>query len=114
MRRILLDHAKARGRLKRAGPNAGAAGRARLELAGVADLAADDPHEIVVFDEAFCRLECEAPDAAAVVRLRFWAGLSTEQTAAALGVSPSTVDRTWAFARAWLYRWLTSHPPDDP
>ena len=69
---------------------------------------------MVMFDDAFCRLESEAPEAAAVVRLRFWAGLSTDQTAAALGVSPSTVDRAWAFARAWLYRWLTRHPPDDP
>ena len=47
-----------------------------------------------------------APDGAAVVRLRFFAGLSVVQTAAALGLSASTVDRRWAFARAWLYRQL--------
>ena len=97
MRRILLDHARARGRVKRGG------GRARLTLSDVTDLATK-PDEIVRFDDAFRRLERESPEAAAIVRLRFFAGLSTEQTAEALGVSTSTVDRRWAFARAWLYQ----------
>jgi RNA polymerase sigma factor (sigma-70 family) len=61
----------------------------------------------VRFDEAFRRLEGESPEAAAIVRLRFFAGLSVEQTAEALGVSTSTVDRRWAFARAWLYQALS-------
>ena len=47
-----------------------------------------------------------SPDGAAVARLRFYAGLNVEQTAAALGLSTSTVDRRWAFVRAWLYRRL--------
>ncbi len=97
MRRILLDHARARGRVKRGG------GRARLTLSDVTDLATK-PDEIVRFDDAFRRLEGESPEAAAIVRLRFFAGLSVEQTAEALGVSTSTVDRRWAFARAWLYQ----------
>ncbi len=97
MRRILLDHARARGRVKRGG------GRARLTLSGVTDLASK-PDEIVRFDDAFRRLDGESPEAAAIVRLRFFAGLSVEQTAEALGVSTSTVDRRWAFARAWLYQ----------
>jgi RNA polymerase sigma factor (TIGR02999 family) len=97
MRRILLDHARARGRVKRGG------GRDRLTLSDVADLATK-PDEIVRFDEAFRRLEGESPEAAAIVRLRFFAGLSVEQTAEALGVSTSTVDRRWAFARARLYQ----------
>ncbi len=97
MRRILLDHARARGRVKRGG------GRARLTLSDVTDLATK-PDEIVRFDDAFRRLERESPEAAAIVRLRFFAGLSVEQTAEALGVSTSTVDRRWAFARAWLYQ----------
>ncbi len=100
MRRILLDHARARGRVKRGG------GRARLGLSDVTDLAAN-PDDIVRFDEAFRRLEDESPDAAAIVRLRFFAGLSVEQTAEALGVSTSTVDRRWAFARARLYESLS-------
>jgi len=100
MRRILIDHARARGRVKRGG-----GGRARLTLSDVTDLASK-PDEIVRFDEAFRRLEGESSEAAAIVRLRFFAGLSVEQTAEALGVSTSTVDRRWAFARAWLYRAL--------
>ncbi len=102
MRRILIDHARARGRVKRGG---GGGGRARLTLSDVTDLASK-PDEIVRFDEAFGRLEGESSEAAAIVRLRFFAGLSVEQTAEALGVSTSTVDRRWAFARAWLYRAL--------
>ena len=98
MRRILIDHARGKGRLKRGG------GRARMGLQSVADLAVGDASEILEFDTVFQRLEAESPDAAAVVRLRFYAGLTIDQTAAALGVSSNTVDRRWAFARAWLFR----------
>ena len=100
MRQILLDHARAAGRVKRGG------GRPVQALTDVAALATGDSDELVRFDEAFRRLEAESPDAAAVVRLRFYSGLSVEHTAAALGVSSSSVDRRWAFARAWLYRRL--------
>ncbi|MHC4094032.1 MAG: ECF-type sigma factor [Planctomycetota bacterium] len=99
MRRVLLDHARARGRVKRGG------GRARLTLSDVSDLATN-PDDIVRFDEAFRRLEEESAEAAAIVRLRFFAGLSVEQAAEALGVSTSTVDRRWAFARARLHEAL--------
>lgn len=104
VRRILLDHARSRGRIKRGG------GRAKLTLADVADLASADPDDVVTFDEAFQRLEEELPDAAKVVRLRFFGGLGVEQTAAALGLSASTVDRRWALARAWLFRWINERP----
>ncbi len=100
MRRILLDHAKARRRIKRGG------GRAPLALADVADLAARDSREVLMFDEAFRRLEDESPETAMIVRLRFFAGLGVEHTAEALRISTSTVDRRWAFARAWLFRQL--------
>ncbi len=101
MRRILLDHARTRKRVKRGGGKA----KISLELAGVADLAKDDePEAILAFDDAFGRLESESPDAAAVVRLRFYAGLTVPQTAQALGISARTVDRQWAFARAWMLR----------
>ncbi len=103
MRRILLDHAKGRARLKRGGPDQ------RAEPIGdIADLACQNSEEIVRFDATFRRLEIESPEGAAVARLRFYAGLSVEQTAAALGLSTSTVDRRWAFARAWLFRQLHS------
>ena len=104
MRRVLVEHARARSRLKRGGD----ARRVPLEeLTGVADLAADaDPAEILTVDEAIRRLEEQNPDVGAVVRLRFYAGLSPGETAQALGVSESTVYREWNFARAWLYREL--------
>lgn len=106
MRRILIEHARARGRQKRGG------GAARLPLSNVLDLAqASDPSEILALDDAICRLEEQMPEAAAVVRLRFFAGLSVQETAEALGVSPRTVDREWTYARAWLFRQLAEPSP---
>jgi RNA polymerase sigma-70 factor, ECF subfamily len=103
MRRVLLDHAKARSREKRGGVDGKPA--RRVDFASVADLAtSEDADEIVSFDAALRRLEQESPDAARVVQLRFFAGLTVEQTAAAMGVSDRTVNRLWLFARAWLHR----------
>jgi RNA polymerase sigma factor (TIGR02999 family) len=101
MRRILVDHARTRKREKRGGS------RSRVAL-NVVDLAAsEDCEEILALDEAFRRLEQQEPEMAAVVRLRFYAGLSVDQTAEALDLSPRTVDRRWKFARAWLFRELS-------
>ena len=97
MRRILIDHARARGTAKRGG------GRSRVPLLNVADLARqDDPGMTLALDEAVSRLEAEEPRAAAVVRLRFFAGLSVDETAEALGQSRRTVMRDWEYARIWL------------
>lgn len=108
MRQILLDHAKGRMRLKRGGVPDGEGGRIQRasDFEDVAGLSQCEPEEIVRFDKLVGRLEAESPDGAAVVRLRFFAGLSVEQTAQALGLSTSTVDRRWAFARAWLFQRL--------
>jgi RNA polymerase sigma factor (TIGR02999 family) len=104
MRRILIDHARTRGRLKRGGPTAK---RNIADVSDVADLASDhDPAQIMALDEAIHRLEQEDAQAARVVKLRFYAGLSVEEAADALGISPRTVKRDWQFARAWLYRTL--------
>lgn len=101
MRRVLLDHAKAKGRKKRGG-----AGK-KMPL-NVADLAtSEDPEQILALDAALCRLEGHNPEAASVVRLRFYAGLSVDETAEALDMSPRTVDRRWKFARAWLFEQLS-------
>ena len=103
MRRVLLDHARSRGREKRGGR--GGQPARRVDFASVAELAAvPDSQQIVSFDSALRRLEAESPDAARVVELRFFAGLSVEQTAMAIGVSDRTVNRHWTFARAWLHR----------
>jgi len=100
MRRILIDHARSRGQLKRGG------GRRRLPL-NVLDLASEDQiPEILALDEALLRLEETSPTVAAVVCLRFYAGLSIDETAEALGISPRTVKREWTYARAKLAREL--------
>lgn len=105
MRRVLLDHAKARGRLKRGG--SGGAARAPMDFASVGELATSgNSEQIVSFDEALRRLETESPEAARVVQLRFYAGLSVEQTAQAMAISDRSVNRRWVFARAWLHRAL--------
>jgi RNA polymerase sigma factor (TIGR02999 family) len=100
MRRILVDHARARAALRRGGPEAR---RAAVELAALPDPSSElENAGFLILDEALVRLEGVDPDAAAVVRLRYFAGLDVEETAAALGSSTATVKRTWAFARGWL------------
>ena len=64
----------------------------------------------MALDQHLCRLEEEHPQAAEVVRLRFYAGLTIDRTATVLEQSPRQVDRLWAFARAWLYRALEAEP----
>lgn len=95
MRRILIDHARKRGTAKRGG-NLNAVGNV-LDLANEEKIA-----DALALDELLCRLETEDSQAAGVVRLRFFAGLSIDETAAALNVSPRTVKRNWEFGRAWL------------
>jgi len=100
MRRILVDHARARARLKRGGdPD-----RRRVSLDAVELATRPDPSEFLALDEAFVRLESVDATAAEIVRLRFFAGLGIDEAAAALGVSASRVDRDWKYARAWLHR----------
>jgi RNA polymerase sigma factor (TIGR02999 family) len=102
MRQILIDHARARG-----GPKRGGA-RKRVAMNNVLDLAMEERFpEFLEVDEAISRLEEESPDLAQTVRLRFYGGLSVDETAHVLGVSASTVRRDWTFARAWLKRQLT-------
>ena len=101
MRRILVEHARARARVKRGGPDRDAR---RVPLSVISLAEDQNPQEILTLDETFRRLEERAPEMADVVRLRFYAGLSGEQTALALGVSTATVKRRWTWARSWLYR----------
>ena len=101
MRRILVEQA----RRKQAGKHGG--GRLHVDLP--ADLAAPESRsdDLVALDEALSRLERHDPDAARLVKLRYFAGLSHQEAAEALGISRGTADRLWALARAWLYRRLT-------
>jgi RNA polymerase sigma factor (TIGR02999 family) len=100
MRQILIDHARARMSQKRGGGN-------RRVVADVAELASEqDPGEIMALEEAICRFEQLEPRAAEIVKLRFFAGLTVEETAQVTGLSVRTVNREWKFARAWLYKAL--------
>ena len=98
MRRILVETARRKGRVRHGG------GRTRIDLDQVAavddDRGADD---LLALDDALGRLEAEQPEAAAVVKLRYFAGMTAGQAADALGLSRRTADRHWAFARAWLF-----------
>ena len=99
MRRVLIDIARRRRADRRGGPHV-----IRIPLDGV-DVAASDPGtDVLAIDLALDRLAAEDPRKAEVVELRFFGGLSVDETAEALGVSPRTVHNDWAFARAWLYR----------
>ena len=104
MRRILVEHARRRARVKRGG------NPVRVTLTDVASLTQHDPVEVLALDDAIRRLEQQDPTAADIVRLRFFAGLSVEETAAMLDLSERTVKREWAFARAWLFSALGGLP----
>lgn len=100
MRRILVDHARRKTAEKRGGPDAR---RAAIDLTGLPDPSSERQSAgFLILDEAIARLQQVDPEATAVVRLRYFAGLSIEETASALGVSAPTVKRLWAFARGWL------------
>jgi len=100
MRRILIDHARSRvGR----GASAQESRRRALRISGVGTIEiSDDLSGILALDDAVVRLEGVDPQAALVVRLRFYAGLSVANTALSLSLSERTVKRDWAFARGWL------------
>lgn len=96
MRRILIDRARHKNSRKAGG------GRRRLNLDDV-ELTLDEPNnELLALDEALQELEQKHPRKAEIVKLRFFAGLTTEQAAAVLGVSISTAENDWAYARSWL------------
>ncbi len=106
MRDILVEQARRRGALKRGG------GRRRFDL-DEADLAIQPPCEsVVALDEALKRLEEDDPRKGQIVNLRYFAGLTAPETAAALGVSVGTVEREWRYIRAWLYTQLSETPKE--
>jgi RNA polymerase sigma factor (TIGR02999 family) len=98
IRRILVDNA----RRKRSQKRGGGRDRAELREAAVASPEGDD--EILAVDEALAGLATADPQAAELVKLRYFAGLSVDEAAHALNISPRSVDRLWAYARAWLQR----------
>jgi RNA polymerase sigma factor (TIGR02999 family) len=100
MRNILVDQARRKAALKRGG------GRQRLDLVD-SDLAIQPPREdILALDEALRRLEADDPRKGRIVNLRYFAGLTAEETAAALDVSVGTVEREWRYIKVWLHTQL--------
>jgi RNA polymerase sigma-70 factor, ECF subfamily len=103
MRRILVDFARANTYAKRGG------GAPHLDLEEVAVVSPDRGTDIVALDEALTSLAALSPRQSQVVELRFFGGLSLEETAEVLKVSIGTVRRDWSLARAWLHRAVTSN-----
>jgi len=97
MRRILINRARDKKRAKRGGE------RPRVDLDRI-EIALDTSDEqLIALDEALTQLAAEDPDAARLVNLRFFAGLTQKDAAVSLGLAPRTAERQWAYARAWLY-----------
>jgi RNA polymerase sigma factor (TIGR02999 family) len=107
MRRILIENARRKKADKRGG------GRARVSLECVDAGTVAPPDELLALDEALERLGCHDPVAGQLVKLRYYAGLSLEQAAEALGVSSATAYRHWTFGRAWLHGQLLADGEDS-
>ena len=107
MRRILVDNARGKARLKRGG----GARRVHPDLDA---LAADPPAEdLITLHDALEQFATHDPVKARLVELRFFAGLTLEQAAECLDISPSTADRAWRYARAWLYTAIAGDGPAE-
>jgi len=107
MRRILVEKARRRVRIKRGG-NAQRVNLESLELT-----VHDPPDQLIALDDALLHMAKEHPEKAELVKLRYFAGLTHQEAAEAIGVSVATADRHWAFARAWLYRRMTAEEGRD-
>jgi RNA polymerase sigma factor (TIGR02999 family) len=105
MRRILVDHARERNAIKRGGWGE------RRPLDDALYIPAPDSFDLAALDRALLALAELDSQKAQVVELRYFGGLSVEDAAEVLSVSPTTVKRQWAFARAWLYRRLSGSDP---
>jgi RNA polymerase sigma factor (TIGR02999 family) len=104
MRRILIDHARRHATAKRGG------GRKRVPLADGHQVA-DSHEDLIALDDALTRLAAEDPRKAELVKMRFFAGLTMSESAAALDISLATAERWWLYARTWLYAALGEENP---
>jgi RNA polymerase sigma factor (TIGR02999 family) len=105
MRHILVDNARRKRRPKHGG------GRRRVALDAALPAPPDDADGLLALDDALSRLAAEDPEAARIVHLRYYAGLSVEEAAQALGISRAAAYRQWTFARAWLLQALSDGEP---
>jgi RNA polymerase sigma factor (TIGR02999 family) len=102
MRRILVESARRKGRFKHGG------GQNRIDLEDASPVAAEVSDDLLALDEALTRLAAESPIKAELVKLRYFAGLSVEEAAGVLDISPATAKRYWAYAKAWLHEALSA------
>ena len=109
MRHILIDHARAHAREKRGG----GAIRVSLEDANVAEMAGEKAEQLIALEDALRFLERVDPQKGRIVELRYFGGLSIEETAEILNISPRTVRREWQRSKAWLYRMITEGIDDE-
>jgi RNA polymerase sigma factor (TIGR02999 family) len=108
MRRILVEQARRKGRLKRGGD------QERVALEDV-ELPPHGPFDdMLALDEALTRLAEKHPEKAELVKLRYFTGMTVAEAAQALGISTTTADRYWTYARAWLYRELSTAERVEP
>ena len=107
MRRILIERARRRKRVKHGGQ------RKRVEFDEAVSVSNDPPDDILAIDDALSRLEQSDARAAALVKLRYFAGLTMPEAADALGLSLRSAEREWTFARTWLHRALTDAESTD-
>ena len=103
MRRILVDHARTKKRAKRGGSGV------RVSMSEVNAAVKGQDLDVVALDEALDRLEKIDAQQSRVVELRFFSGLTVEETAEVMGISPATVKRDWSMAKAWLHRELSGN-----
>jgi RNA polymerase sigma factor (TIGR02999 family) len=108
MRRILVEAARRKQSDKHGG------GHRRVDLADIEGSADGPDLDLIALDEALDRLATSHPRKAALVQLRYFAGLTNEQAALALGISTSTADNDWAYAKSWLRVALDGRPADSP
>jgi RNA polymerase sigma factor (TIGR02999 family) len=101
MRRILIDHARSKQAAKRG------SGETRLSLDEALEVSGKNEAELLALDEALTALAAFDPRQGRIIELRYFGGLSIEETAEVLGLSPATVKREWTTAKAWLYRELS-------
>ena len=107
MRRIMVDHARERRSLKRGG------GALKVTLDEAALVTETRSEELLALDEALERLAMQDPRKSQIVELRYFGGLTVEETAEFLKQSQRTVEREWNMAKAWLYRALSGEEPDE-
>jgi RNA polymerase sigma factor (TIGR02999 family) len=108
MRRILVESARRKARIRHGGE------RQRVDLDSACAVSEPPSLDLLALDEALSKLAGNEPAKAELVKLRFFAGLTMPEAAAALGISLATAERYWTFARSWLYAEMADNRPDPP